>query len=158
MSYELVNQSTEVCRKFSKQFWAKALELAKLYGWQPKGTLPPAHIDLNELNSGWLGIYLSNDGQAVVREDSYLLAAALEKALKDIPDENPKIEWNHRSWMDDDLPEWLTPEEKEIIEDELQEGLLDIMGTHPLKFLAGDEKKRVSELIRFCRLGSFEIL
>ena len=45
-----------------------------------------------------------------------------------------------------------------MIEEGLQEGLLDVIGTDPLQFFAGDEKRRLTELIRFCRLGSFEIL
>jgi hypothetical protein len=158
MSYKLVNQSTEICRTFSRQFWAKALELAGLYGWQPKGTRPPALLDLYELNTEWLGTYLTNDGQIVRAEDAFLVAAALEKALDHILDTNLKIMWDAQLWVEDELPEWLTPEEREMIEDELQDGLLDIMGVNPLEYFAGDEKNHLKEFIRFCRLGSFKIL
>lgn len=157
MSYELLNQTTEVCRTFSKQFWAKALELARLYGWQPKGTQPPASLNLYELNTDWLGTYLTNDGQIVKTEDAYLLAAALEKALHYIADSNPKIKWDPDLWVEEDLPEWLSPEEREMMEEELEDGLLDIMDVHPLEFFAGDEKRHLKAFIRFCRLGSFEI-
>jgi hypothetical protein len=58
---------------------------------------------------------------------------------------------------EDDLPEWLTPEEREFLEEELQDGLLDTMGTHPLEYFAGGEKRHLKAFIRFCRLGSFEI-
>ena len=158
MSYELVNQATEVCRTFSKQFWAKALELALSYGWQPKGTRPPAYLDLYELNVEWLGTYLTNDGQIVRAEDAFLLAGALEKALDHISDTNPKMQWDPALWIEDDLPEWLSPEERIMIEDELQDSLLDMMGVNPLEFFAGDEKRHLKQFIRFCRLGSFEIL
>lgn len=158
MSYELVNQSMEVCRTFSSQFWVKALELAGLYGWQPKGTRPPADLDLYELNTEWLGTYLTNDGQIVRTEDAFWMAAALEKSLKDISDANNKIDWNAVFRLDDDLPEWLSLEERAFMEDELQDGLLDVMGTPPLEFFAGDEKQHLREFIRFCRLGSFKIL
>jgi hypothetical protein len=157
MSYELVNQSTEICRTFSRQFWAKALELAGLYGWQPKGTRPPAQLDLYELNTEWLGTYLTNDGQIVKTEDAFLMAAALEKSLEHISDFN-KIDWNAIFRLDDDLPEWLSLEEQAFMEEELHDSLLDIMGTHPLEFFAGDEKQHLEEFIRFCRLGSFKIL
>src|SRR5574339_1005791 len=133
MTYELVSQSTEICRTFSKQFWAKALELALAHGWQPKGTRPPATLDLYELNVDWLGTYLTNDGQVVKAEDAFLLAAALEKALGHISDANPKIMWDAELWAEDDLPEWLSPEERTVIEEELQESLLDIMGVNPLE-------------------------
>jgi len=157
MSYELVNQSTEVCRTFSRQFWTKALELARLYDWQPKGTRPPSHLDLYALNAEWHGMYLTNDGQTVKAEDALSLAAALERSLDDIPNENLLIDWNSMLHWEDDLPEWLSPEEKEFIEEELQDGLLDMMGLNPLEYFAGDEKRHLKQFIRFCRLGSFEI-
>lgn len=158
MSYELINPSTGVCRTFSKQFWVKTLELARLYGWQSKGTCPPAHLNLYELNADWHGTYLTNDGQIVKTEDAFLMAAALEKSLEYISDVNHKIDWNAEIRWDDNLPEWLSPEECALIEEELQDGLLDIMGMDPLEFFAGDEKRHLKEFIRFCRLGSFEIL
>jgi hypothetical protein len=110
------------------------------------------------LNTDWLGTYLTNDGQVVKAEDAYLLAAALEKSLDHIPEANIKIKWDSQLWVEDDLPEWLTPEEREMIEEELQDGLLDMIGVNPLEFFAGDEKQHLREFIRFCRLGSFEIL
>jgi hypothetical protein len=158
MSYELVNQSIEISRTFSRQFWTKALELGRLYGWEPKGTLAPLYLDLYQLNAEWQGTYLTNDGQIVKTEDAFLLAGALEKALNDIPNTNIKTDWNLLFRIDDDLPEWLSPKEKEIIEDELQNGLLDIMGLHPLEYFAGDEKQQLIRFIKFCRLGSFVIL
>ncbi len=158
MSYELVNPSTAVCRTFSSQFWTKALELARLYGWQPKGTRPPSHLNFHELNADWHGTYLTNDGQLVKAEDAFLLAAALEKSLDHIADMNPQIDWNLECSIEDDLPEWLSPDERAMIEETLQDGLLDMMGVNPLDFFAGDEKRHLKEFIRFCRLGSFEIL
>jgi hypothetical protein len=158
MSYELINQSTEVCRTFSRQFWTKALELARLYGWQSKGTHPPPGLNFYELNAGWHGTYLTNDGQTVKAEDAFLLAAALEKSLDHIADTNIKIDWNSEFSVEDDLPEWLSPDERTMMEEELQDSLLDIMGVAPLEFFAGDEKRHLREFIRFCRLGSFEIL
>jgi hypothetical protein len=157
MSYELVNQSTTICRKFSRQSWAKALELARSYGWRPIGTHPPYAYDFYRLNAEWDGRYLTNDGQTVKAEDAYSLAAALERSLNDIPDTNIKINWNPELWNEDDLPEWLSPDERAIIEEGLQDGLLDTMGTHPCEFFAGNEKQNLIEFIRFCRLGSFKI-
>lgn len=158
MSYDLVNLSTAICRTFSRQSWAKALELARLYGWQPLGTNPPALIDFHELGAEWSGTYLTNDGQVVKAEDARSLAAALESALVDIPDTPPAIDWSPRLWLEDDLPEWLSPIERDIIEETLQDSLLDIAGTHPVDFFAGHEKKSLAIFIRFCRLGSFEIM
>jgi hypothetical protein len=157
MSYELVNQSTEICITFSRHFWSKALELATDYGWKPLGTGQPKGFDFYEPIAEWDGRYLTNDGQIVKRVDAFWIADALENSLKDIPNTNPKIDWNSEI-NQDDLPEWLSPEEQQIVEEEFQNGLLDIMGVNPLEFFAGDEKQRLKVFIRFCRLGSFEIL
>jgi len=154
MSYEFVNQTTEICRKFSRQSWAKALELAQLYGWHPLGTIQPPHLDFHKLNAEWDGRYLTNDGQIVKAEDALFLAIALEKSLDNIPDKNVETNWNLKLWFEDDLPEWLSPEEKEFIEEELQDGLLDIMGVHPFKYFAGYEKQYLKGFIKFCRAGS----
>lgn len=158
MSYQLINRSTVLCRTFSRQFWAKALELAQSYGWQPRGTRPPLHLDLYQLEAEWDGRYATNDGQTVNAEDALALAAALQRSLDDIPSETLPIDWASMFQPEDDLPEWLSPEEKEFIEEELQDGLLDIMGMSPLEYFAGDEKRHLKEFIRFCRLGSFDIL
>ena len=158
MSYELLNRSTTICRTFNRQSWAKALELASLYGWQPKGTQPPLQYDFRLLNADWNGTYLTNDGQLVKAEDAFSLAFALERALDKIPDTNGKADWNSLFCNVDEPPEWLSPAEIAMLEEELQDGLLDMIGTSPFEFFAGAEKHRLVELIRFCRLGSFLIL
>jgi len=158
MSYDLINSSIELHRKFSRQFWAKALELGILYGWQPLGTRPMPGMDFSKLGAEWLGVYLSNDGQIVSTEDAYALAAALERSLEDISSAKIEADWDFNLWLEDELPEWLSPAERELVEEGLQDGLLDIRGTHPLEFFAGDEKSYLIQFIRFCRLGSFEIL
>src|ERR1044072_5626821 len=107
MSYELVNQATEVCRTFSRQSWTKALELARLYGWQPTGTRLPLFYNFSYSNAEWNGTYLTNEGQIVKAEDAYSLAAALERSLPDIPEANRKMDWAPQLWSSDDYPEWL---------------------------------------------------
>jgi hypothetical protein len=158
MSYELLNPSTTLCRKFSRQSWTKALELARLYGWKPKGTQPPREHDFSKLSADWSGTYLTNDGQLVKAEDAFSLAWALERALEKIPDTNRKTDWSSSFWLTNEFPEWLSPEEIAMLEEDLEDGLLDIMGTSPFEFFTGAEKHKLVELIRFCRLGSFMIL
>lgn len=158
MPYELFNTKTTISRKISRQFWVKALELARMYGWRPMGTLPPSQHDLQRLNAEWDGTYLTNEGQRVVAEDALSLAEALRKSLDDIPDFNREMDWNPKYWVDDDLPEWLSPEERETIEEGLEAESQDIIGIHPFEYFAGDEKRRLLQFIRFCRLGSFTIL
>jgi hypothetical protein len=115
-------------------------------------------LDFSKLGADWLGVYLTNDGQIVSAEDAYALAAALERSLDDIPNAKIETDWDFGLCLGDDLPEWFSPAERELVEEELQDGLLDIMGTHPLAFFAGDEKPHLVQFIRFCRLGSFELL
>ncbi len=158
MSYLLVNLSLEISRTFSKQSWAKALELARAFGWRAPGTQPPPRFDPYELEADWNGTYLTNDGQVVSAEDARSLAAALERSLAQISDSGIPYDWSIKSLIEDDLPEWLSPCERAIIEDALQAGLLDTMGIQPVDFFAGSEKRNLFELIRFCRLGCFEIL
>lgn len=122
------------------------------------GTRPPIQIDFYNLGTEWDGRYSTNDGQTVKAEDALSLAAALERSLDDISNDNFPLDWNSILRQEQDLPDWLSPEEREIIEEGLQDGLLDIMGTSPLAYFAGDEKRHLKEFIRFCRLGSFEIL
>jgi len=128
------------------------------YGWKPQGTRPPSTIEFHKLNADWNGTYWTNDGQLVKREDALALAQALQKSLDDIPDVNAEMDWNPKFWFEDDFPDWLSPSEKEIIEEGLNDDLLDIMGTHPFEYFAGDQKRQLTEIIRFCRLGSFMIL
>lgn len=158
MSYDLFNPSTTICRKFSRQFLTKALELAGIYGWQPMGTQPPSERDFRELNAEWDGNYLTNDGQIVKPKDAFSLAAALETSLNDISESKTEMNWNAKFWVEDDLPDWLSPEEKETIDDGLENEQFEILEIHPLEFFAGAEKYHLKQFIRFCRLGSFVIL
>ena len=135
-----------------------ALKLACWYGWQPLGTRPPAAYNFRLLNADWDGTYLTNDGQMVTREDAFALANALERSLDDISDINTKQDWDPKFWAEDDLPEWLSPAERAIIEEGLQSHSHDVMEVHPFEFFAGAEKRHLKEFIRFCRLGSFSIL
>ena len=152
MSYDFCHPPTAICRKLTGQSWAKALELARLHGWRPIGTQPPSP-DLKPL---WDGGYLTNDGQTVTAKDAISLAAALERSLDDIPD-TVQIHWNPNAWIEYELPEWLSPEEKEMIQEGIEAERLDILGIHPHEFFAGDEKCCLIPFIRFCRLGSFII-
>jgi hypothetical protein len=158
MTLELVNATTAISRKYSSQFWGKALELGRSYGWKPLGTHPPIIPGFRGLNEVWTCTYFTNDGQSVTAEDARSLANALERALDDIPDTGIALDWNPRCWVEDDLPEWLSPEEREMIEDGLQEHSYDVVAMHPYAFFAGDEKQHLKGFIRFCRLGSFMIL
>jgi hypothetical protein len=158
MTLELISEATALCRKYSREFLSKALELAQAYGWKPLGTRLPLVPGLGNLNALWNGIYLTNDGQIVLAEDALGLAEALNRALVDIPDQGDAFDWNPKLWREDDLPPWLSPAERAQLEEGLMEHIPDGFGMHPFEFFAGAEKRHLIDLIRFCRLGSFRIV
>jgi hypothetical protein len=149
----------------SQETWSKILSLACFYGWQPLGTLPPYLFNLRTQTNGpkdnWDGDYLRHEGQVVQAEDAYALASALRASLDDIPDVNPERELSPE---EDDLPDWLSPAEKNMIRKGLedhQEGYEGYdetpMEILPFEYFAGDAKQNLTEFIRFCRLGEFVI-
>lgn len=159
MSVELINEATLISRKYSKEFWETALQLALSYGWRPLGTRSPTTGSLRGWRELWTGTYLTNDAQTVLCEDARSLANALERSLDDLSDENPEMDWNPKSWREeDDLPDWFSPEEREIIEDGLRAHAREVIKMNPVEFFAGDEKENLKRFIRFCRLGSFIIM
>lgn len=159
MNYHFSSQSTVSRKKFRKEAWAKVLSLAMLYGWQPMGTRPASRIEVSGLDTeDWDGTYLSNEGQIVIAKDALSLAMALEKSLDDIPDFNIELDRVPKRQKEDDLPEWLLPEEGVIIEEGPKDQSLDLPEIHPFEYFAGDEKRRLVDFIKFCQLGSFIIL
>jgi hypothetical protein len=88
------------CGEFSidEPVWRAWLTLARLHGWTPAGTASPAidletGFELDDSEREFLG-KVGNDGgygppfkgQVITRPDALALAAALERALTDIPD------------------------------------------------------------------------
>jgi hypothetical protein len=129
MIYHLSSQSAISRQKFIRESWTRLLSLAVFYGWQPMGTRVPSITELHGFDAeSWDGTYLTNDGQIVVTEDAWALGFALEKSLDDIPDFN------------------------------LESYSLDLSQIHPFEYFAGEEKQRLKDFIKFCRLGSFLIL
>lgn len=62
--------------------WKTVLALASGFGWEPTGTQPPDEIASDK----WDGRYMSSDAQEISQDDALALAAALSRALDDIPD------------------------------------------------------------------------
>jgi len=59
--------------------WAPLLQVARLHGWQPQGVEAESRLSLDEQS-------IVNMGQHVTAVDAGELAAALERALDDIPE------------------------------------------------------------------------
>ena len=166
MSYQLFSPLANSLQSVSRETWSRILNLARFYGWQPMGTLPPyihnlrslaLQADANEAGArgSWDGSYLRNEGQTVRAQDALSLAAALETSLDDIPD--VIIEWDTSIPDEDDMPEWLSPAEKAFIRHGLEDHRNDGMGDSPFEYFGGDRKQRLAEFIRFCTLGEFVI-
>ena len=66
---------------FTEADWKALLQLARDYGWTPAGTVPPVGRD--DLN--WDRTYHPAQGQSLDPVDAERFAAALERALTDIP-------------------------------------------------------------------------
>ena len=158
MTYLLSNRSTNTLQTISRETWSRILSLARFYGWQPMGTLPPFLHNLRKpvygADSIWDGNYLRNEGQTVCAEDALLIARALELSLDDIPDENLE----RGAPPEEDLPEWLSPAEKARIRAGLEEHGEERLGILPFEYFAGEGKRNLTEFIRFCTLGEFLIL
>lgn len=71
--------------------WRRILWIAQCYGWQPHGTEPPDELAITTgiwrgKPTDWTGAYSPSDGQEITEDDAKALAAALERALPDVPD------------------------------------------------------------------------
>ena len=130
------------CNHFT---WGCFLELAYRYGWQPIGTEapawevlgadPPIHADYPD----WSGTYFSNDGQFVTDRDASNIAAALERALDDIPD--------HDAMEDEEI----------YICGTSGYDIQTAQDASPIEWFSGQGKTRVRDFIEFCRAGGFLI-
>lgn len=118
--------------------WVKLIRLAEHYGWQPADTTIP-ESELKWMPNGqWNGNYTTNDGQTVTLADARSLAAALDRAVRDIPSENVIAQYREPS------------------------GGIQILPNPPnisdLDWFCGPETKdRIREFVSFCYAGEFQI-
>jgi hypothetical protein len=79
------------CDEFavSGRAWRLLLALASAHGWTPAGTLAPdpedVDDDLGRAATSWDGRYIPAECQRMTESDARAMAAALERALPDIP-------------------------------------------------------------------------
>src|SRR5690348_11625005 len=74
--------------KISTARWCKSLQLGEKHGWKPAGTVAPATVGYDRRSRPWHGDYTSNCGQIVSAEDAHNLAAALERSLLHISEQD----------------------------------------------------------------------
>jgi hypothetical protein len=136
---DLINDQGEL--HFTVYFWGKLLELGRLYDWKPAGTLPPESDFEEGTADSWDGNYVVNGGERVTAEDAAGWAAALERALDDIPNHYAAWHKTHNQPQDGKLIPYIA------------------VGVHlsSLEALSGENKEGVKEFIAFCRQGMFTI-
>jgi hypothetical protein len=141
--------------RFGKEAWDKILQLAQMNGWLPLGTQRPAHWDDPDMEypATWGGFYETNEGGIVTTEDAQALAAALSKALDDIPDR-----LNIPKMVDAGA---VSPEKLSNLNRMLLAGgatfLIPNPELNPFEFYGGAEKQKVVDFIAFCKKGGFAI-
>lgn len=74
----------------SPDLWQSALALARSFGWQPAGTLPPP-VPLDRASFPWHAGYEHPAGQQVSRPDACAFASALDRACAGQPSLSPAL-------------------------------------------------------------------
>lgn len=125
--------------------WRAWLTLALLHGWEPAGTvIDPAGYEL-DASERWSWEEVGNDGgygppyigQIMTRPDVLALAAALERALPDIPDVPEAHLW-HQLEAGARIPEALTR----------------VSPSSSAAEQVGAQKEILKDFIAYCRDGS----
>ncbi len=128
--------------------WQKVLELARLYGWEPVGTLQPPEWESPESGDPWAGRYDMYLGERVSDTDASAMANALERALDDLPDHT--------------MPDRIIETEIEEIDQENQISIsFYIIEPNPelnlFEAFGGQYKDSLKALISFCKKGGYHI-
>jgi hypothetical protein len=117
--------------------WRLMLAVAELYGWNPVGTKRNDVWWDGPVGGEWDGAYLPAVGQLITREDANALAAALERALPDIPDHDIDAGTGEPEWW----PAWIR----------LRHPVTD---TNRLTAFAGLRKRGLRAFIAHCRYAA----
>jgi hypothetical protein len=150
--------------------WPLLLILASDYGWEPMGTINPYPFYISEhpeleakTNLEWHGDYCGNASQTVTAQDALNLAAALERALDDIPDYTdvlPKMIGlkQGETCTGCELYQAVNRDFSELA-DENQNLSIVVPDPHirALEYFGGENKHLVKNFIIFCRKGAFYI-
>ena len=117
--------------------WRRIVCLARMYGWEPLGTV----------GDGDYRGYFLNDGQLVTGEDAHELGKAIEMAILDLKAEDPAC-----------APDVLFGSFWEVemvrrLEEAVHEGRKD----PAYIFFSTHWTEKLTELVEFCRAGAFRI-
>lgn len=163
MGMDLYRVKDQTYFRWGRPYWIALLELAMRYGWQPM-----LESDPEMMNFGPIGRYGWNRGEIVIDEDAKSLAAALERALPDIPDEKAVVHKKAVDFQDvlkQEPPTMLLEVDKihdlaKLLDAEIlvggvfKESVWDTMNC--FEKLAGTQYK-IRDFIKYLRGGAFQI-
>ena len=136
MDFENVNDHN-ISFNINNRGWRRIYCLARMYGWEPTGTV----------SDGESQGYFLNDGQLVTREDALELGRAIAMAIPDLEDENPSNDPEAQfGWF------WEAEMAKRVVE-ALQEGRRD----PAYIFFTTFWTKKLTKFVEFCKAGEFRI-
>ena len=142
----------DVSFRFNTTDWSQLMELARMYGWVPRGTL--ARRDQPGPGGDDSNVY-----QSVTADEAADLAAALERALPEVRDYNVFERKPLPPWEDVVLRaiDGLT---RAVYVDPDSEfnSTTDDLTLEPFEYFSGGRKQSVSDFIAFCRAGGFVVV
>lgn len=154
--------------RFTLYGWDRVLKLALLYGWQPLGTAlnrrqarryaekvckTPEQVSqmISRLALEYHGAYCFNEGQYVTARDAKNMAAALERALPDIPQQDIyKRKWREMRRQCKETGRQPTRRQLQSLSPLTRQGAIEM-------FSGRRGKQVLREFIGFCRKGRFRI-
>ena len=138
MSMDFINVSDQnINFNINNRGWRRIYCLARMYGWEPAGTV----------GNGDNNSYFLNDGQRVTRDDAQELGKAIAMAIPDLKEEDPANDPEAQfGWF------WEAEMAKRVVE-ALQEGRRD----PAYIFFTTHWTKKLTELVEFCEAGEFKI-
>ena len=136
MDFENVNDHN-ISFNINNRGWRRIYCLARMYGWEPTGTV----------SDGESQGYFLNDGQLVTREDALELGRAIAMAIPDLEDENPSNDPEAQFGWFWELEMWKRNEKS------IEEGKRD----PAYIFFDSTWSEKLTELVEFCKAGEFRI-
>ena len=159
MRYDLRSSDGEF--RLVKTEWEKALSLARMYGWEPQRTAVAVRAGGHgRQEHEWV----SPDRRGGSRTSSYQtftaaeaagLAAALERALDDLPDHDC-LEYAKSRLKDVCAARGVPPPRGAFADLIVLDGVAADRAS-PREFFSGPGKQQIRDFIEFCRSGPFTI-
>ena len=161
MTYNMENEDSGTFFRWTVSQWPRTLMLARMYGWEPYGTLlPDGYYSWPDRTCpiDWNGAYTARGSQAVCPEDASNLANALEKAMDDITDVHVKRIRADES-QSKEMSKVLSAVVYRKLDEDEWEAISDYDRDHRSlrEFWSGPNKRLLRRFLEFCKAGEFRI-